>query len=99
MSNHKNSKPQSAPDANVDATEEHVEETIYEGVIIDDEPQSNRLVSFLKRHKTWFVAGGAATAGFILHGFLGRPDDCAVEYDQEPEEIEYDDIESTPESE
>lgn len=100
MSNNKSSK---ATTSNTDATTGATEE-ILEGEIVGetDTPtdiKSNRITNFVKRHKTWFVAGGAATAGFILHGFLGRPDDCAVDYDEVTEEIEYEDIESTPEEE
>lgn len=97
MSNHKNTKSQSATDATVGSAEE-----VLEGAILDDDntatTKSNPLTSFVKRHKTWFVAGAAVTVGFILHGFLGRPDDCAVDYDEDSGELEYDDT-SAPETE
>lgn len=96
MSNHKNTKSQSATDDTVDQTTEE----IFVGAYLDEdghtiETKSNPIASFLKRHKTWFIAGGAVTAGFILHGFLGRPDDCVVDYDDDSGELEYDDTSNT----
>lgn len=98
MSNHTNTKSQSATDATVGSAEE-----VFDGEILDEDDntinaQSNPLTRFVKRHKTWFVAGAAVTVGFILHGFLARPDDCVVDYDDDSGELEYDD-ESNPETE
>ena len=95
MSNPKNTKSQSATDATVGSAEE-----VFDGEILDEDgitldTKSNPIASFLKRHKTWFIAGGAVTAGFILHGFLGRPDDCVVDYDDDSGELEYDDTSNT----
>lgn len=96
MSNHKNTKSQSAADAFVRSAEE-----VFDGEILNEDgdtidTKSNPIVSFLKRHKTWFVAGGAVTVGFILHGFLGRPDDCVVDYDDSGD---FDDDTSAPDTE
>ena len=95
MSNHTNTKSKPAADAFVRSAEE-----VFDGEILDEDgitldTKSNPIASFLKRHKTWFVAGGAVTLGFILHGFLGRPDDCVVDYDDDSGELEYDDTSNT----
>lgn len=59
-------------------------------------PKINPVTNFVQKHKTWFIAGAAATLGFVAHGFLGRPDTCTapqLEYDAD---FEYA-IEDTPE--
>lgn len=91
MSNHKSN-------ANFGRAVNNDADEAVDGTVLNEDgteviTKTDKLKAFAKKHKVWFVAFGAGVLGFVAHGFLGRPDDCEVEF--EP----YDESEDSVDSE
>ena len=71
------------------------EEEVLVGEIVNDTPTfASKALDFVKKKKTWLVAGGAAVGGFILAGFLNPGDECSMldedDYDPSEDDESYD---------
>lgn len=70
------------------------EETVAGETVNDNPTFASKALNFVKKKKTWLVAGGAAVGGFLLAGLLNPGDECSMldedDYDPSEDDESYD---------